>query len=119
MRGWLWVPVVSLAFAGCLDGGGDGAGGSPGDDAAEVPFDASILSPKLYDILPPEEVWVQTSGDLTSGETGIRLNNAVYRPDTNETVPVFINFSPYWSDSAMERGDAFAQYMIDEYVPRG
>ena len=110
----LWaVLLTSLALGGCLDG----------DDAPQVPVpglpDVAELSAKVFAILPPEEVWVTTSADLTSGEAGIRLHNAVFRPDTDEPVPVFINFSPYWDDSAMLEGDAFAQYMIHEYVPRG
>jgi predicted acyl esterase len=98
-------------LGGCLDGD---------DDLPQTglpPVDT--LSAKVFDLLPPEEVWVTTSADLTSGEAGIRLHNAVFRPDTTDPVPVFINFSPYWADSAMTEGDAFAQYMIHEYVPRG
>jgi alpha/beta superfamily hydrolase len=113
----LLVPLSALllapALGGCLDGGdGDGL-----PQTGLPPVDT--LSAKLHEILPPEEVWVTTSADLTSGEAGIRLHNAVYRPDTTEPVPVFINFSPYWDDSAMTEGDAFAQYMVHEYVPRG
>ena len=109
--------ATSLLLSGCF-------GGSEGDDdpagtgdAARLP-DVSTLSQPIFDILPAEEVWV-TASDALVGETGTRLHNAVYRPDTKEPVPVFINFSPYWGDTAMTKGDHFAQYMIDEYVPRG
>ncbi len=102
----------AMLVPGCLN--------SPDDDQL-VPGlpDVDTLSQAIYGILPPEEVWVQTSADLASGEAGIRLHNAVYRPDTDEPVPAFINFSPYWDDSATLEGDAFSQYLIHEYVPRG
>jgi len=70
-------------------------------------------SPAIYKIKPAEEVWVASSTD------GKRLNNGVYRPDTDKPVPVYINFSPYHGDKAMDKGDAMAHYLIDEYVPRG
>ncbi len=105
---------ATLLLSGCVSDSGKDEGAAP----APLP-DLATLSQAIYSILPPQEVWVATSADLTSGETGIRLHNAVYRPDTDEPVPVFINFSPYWDDSAMVEGDHFAQYMIHEYVPRG
>jgi predicted acyl esterase len=109
---FLAVLLLAPGFGGCLDGGDE-------DEATPALPPVEALSAKRFAILPPEEVWVTTSSDLTSGEAGLRLHNAVYRPDTNEPVPVFINFSPYWDDSAMAEGDAFSQYMIHEYVPRG
>lgn len=113
--GFLLLAFGMAALAGCAQKGNDAAE----EGATNTPFDAASLSPAIYSILPAEEVWVQASGDLTSGEAGLRLHNAVFRPDTDEPVPVFINFSPYWADSAMQGGDAFGQYMIAEYVPRG
>lgn len=108
---------ASLLISGCLSGPSkDDEGSGPGAPTG-LP-DASTLSQKVFTILPPEEVWV-TASDAVVGETGTRLHNAVYRPDTDEPVPVFINFSPYWGDTAMARGDNFAKYMVDEYVPRG
>ncbi len=79
------------------------------------PFDASTLSAKLYKVLPPVDIGVPSAVD------GKLLDNAVYRPDVpNGTrVPVYINFSPYHGDTAMTKGDNFAHYLIDEYVPRG
>ncbi|MEK6975822.1 MAG: CocE/NonD family hydrolase [Candidatus Thermoplasmatota archaeon] len=116
---WASVAAALLAastlFSGCLS---DGSRGNDDADSSALP-PASSLSQKQSVILPPEEVWVTTSGDLTSGETGIRLHNAVYRPDTTEPVPVFINFSPYWADTAMTQGDNFGKYLVNEYVPRG
>jgi hypothetical protein len=109
-----FLAAASTLLAGCLSGKGDGED-HEGDSGA-LP-DASTLSQKVFEILPPEEVWVTTSDAV--GEGGTRLHNAVFRPDTKEPVPVFINFSPYWGDTAMERGDAFSRYMVEEYVPRG
>ena len=82
-----------------------------------APFDPAVLSPWQLKVRAAEEVWV-TAAD------GTRLHNAVYRPNTTEEVPVFINFSPYWGDTAMgdgtrPGGDAFARHMVNEYVPRG
>ncbi|HUR25283.1 MAG TPA: CocE/NonD family hydrolase [Candidatus Thermoplasmatota archaeon] len=107
------VVLLAPALAGCLDGGDDGA-----TTQTRLP-PVETLSAKVFAILPPEEVWVTTSAAFTPGESGIRLHNAVYRPDSDGPVPVFINFSPYWDDSATAEGDAFSQYMIHEYVPRG
>jgi X-Pro dipeptidyl-peptidase len=98
--------LVAAGLAGCVGVQKDGTPAASGPDL-------SVLSPAHYKIKPPEEVWVPSASD------GKRLNNAVYRPDTTEKVPVYINFSPYWGDTAMKEGDAFAQYMIHEYVPRG
>ena len=56
---------------------------------------------------------------MPSSVDGKRLHNAVFRPDTSDPVPVFINFSPYWADSAMEGGDNFARHLVDLLVPRG
>jgi len=98
--------LLTVAFSGCAEDGGD-----PG--RTEGPDPTPTLSQKRFGILPPEEVWVASTVD------GKRIHNVVYRPDAEEDVPVWINFSPYWGDTADEEGDAFARYMIHEYVPRG
>jgi predicted acyl esterase len=102
----LALAFTAASLSGCLDGGRSGEPG-PGAPVLDPP------SAALYDLLPAEEVWVESSVD------GKRMHNALYRPDTQEPVPVFINFSPYWGDTAETGGDAFAQYLIAEYVPRG
>lgn len=118
---WSRVAVAllsaSLLLSGCLAGSPKDEAEGLGNDVPGLP-DVSTLSQKVFGILPAEEAWV-TASDAVVGETGTRLHNAVFRPDTTEPVPVFINFSPYWDDSAMLEGDAFSQYMIHEYVPRG
>lgn len=93
-----------LALAGCISDG-------PDEATPERILDAP--SAAIHDILPVIEEWVPSLID------GKRMHNAVYRPDTDERVPVFINFSPYWGDTAEDMGDNFARYMIEEYVPRG
>lgn len=97
---------LGAAVSGCL---GSERGGP--EEPEPLPS-ASTLSQPAYAIRAPEELWVTASD-------GERINNAVFRPDTEEKVPVFVNFSPYWGDSAMDGGDAFSQYMVEEYVPRG
>ncbi len=97
--------LVAAPLSGCLSS-------DPNPAESSLNVDLDKLSDKLFEILPVEELWVEASD-------GKRLHTAVFRPDTNESVPVFINFSPYWGDTAELRGDAFGQYMIDEYVPRG
>ena len=106
LLGLALLVLVAPGLSGCLKHSGPAPAAGP-DAPANAP------SPAIYTIKAPEEVWVTSSSD------GIRLNSAVYRPDTTEPVPVYINFSPYWDDSAMKEGDAFAHYMIHEYVARG
>lgn len=101
--------LLAAALSGCFDGdrGGDD------DPSRGLGYDPALLSASVYGIRAPEEIWVESQVD------GKRINNAVYRPDTDEKTPVWINFSPYWGDTAMTEGDAFSQYLIHEYVPRG
>ncbi len=117
MRVWTVCLVAGLllvGFSGCLSWWKDDQSGR-GDGIQPPSWDPSQLSQPLYDLLTPEEVWV------TSPVDGKRMHNVVYRPaaEANESFPVFINFSPYWGDTAELGGDAFARYMISEYVPRG
>lgn len=111
MHGWVrpvaLVAVLALAtLAGCASNSPDGSG---------APAPTGTPSASQYAILPPAADFVASTSD------GKLLENAVYRPDVpNGTrVPVFINFSPYWGDTATKEGDAFSKYMIHEYVPRG
>ncbi|HUR64667.1 MAG TPA: CocE/NonD family hydrolase, partial [Candidatus Thermoplasmatota archaeon] len=70
-------------------------------------------SPATLAIRAPELLMLPSSTD------GKKLETVVYRPDTATPVPVFINFSPYWGDTALTEGDAFSTYLVHEYVPRG
>ncbi len=99
--------LVALAFAGCTS-----QESTPEAPPVDPPRILDELSRAIHEILPVEEVWI----DMDDGKA---MHTAVYRPDTNETVPVFINFSPYWGDTAELGGDPFGHYMINEYVPRG
>jgi predicted acyl esterase len=100
--------LVTGALAGCLTA-------DQGEDASSGRTVVGLehLSQAIYDILPVENVRVAS---VALDQT---LEAAVYRPDTDEPVPVWINFSPYWGDDADAEGDAFSRYMIHEYVPRG
>lgn len=120
------VLAVALLMAGCL-GSEDGTGTEsskpePRLEMAEsgfysgvtydaASFDIADLSQPDYTILQ-EELWI-TSSD------GQRMHNIVFRPDADGTFPVFINFSPYWGNTAELGGDNFAKYMVDNFVPRG
>lgn len=79
MTTWKRIAVGLLALASVLGGclGND----KDKDDQPDVLPPASSLSVAQYAILPPEETWVTASD-------GQRLHNAVYRPDTDEAVPV-------------------------------
>ena len=112
MQRALLVMLAALVVAAPLLAGCASTTETSTTPTAPAPFDPAVLSPKSLQVLAPEEVWV-TATD------GAHLDNAVYRPQTDEKVPVFINFSPYWGDTAMARGDAFANYTISEYAPRG
>ncbi len=95
---------LSLALAGCA---------SPPSTADPEPgVIIDTVSEAIYDVLPVEEVFVTASD-------GKRMHNAIFRPDTNESVPVFINFSPYWGNTAELGGDGFGLYLIEHLVPRG
>ncbi len=106
MRALVVLLLVTVAFAGCSDAP------SPDEAVDDAVHHAGQLSEKLHEILPVIEEWIPM-------DDGKRMHTAVYLPDTDEPVPVFINFSPYWGDTAELGGDAFSQYMINEYVPRG
>lgn len=108
----LTLTLTALVFAGCI--AGDETDGAPEVEVADL----SALSAKLFDDLEVFNVKVP-------GHDGKMQDNWVYKPkadDSNQTFPVFINFSPYWRNLAGNpetKGDAFAEYMIAEYVPRG
>ncbi len=113
---FLILVLTAATLAGCAQQNNPGTtSGAPPAGYTTVPggtFAADALSPKMYAVQPVQEMW-------TTASDGVRINSAVYRPDTTEKVPVYINFSPYWADTATTKGDNFASYMIDEYVPRG
>ena len=100
----LVAALLAPALAGCL------AQEAP---AAVDPLAAA--SPVLFDELLAEHL-------PHAADDGVLLDAWVFRPDTAEPVPVIVNFSPYWSNlspPASEKGDAFSQYLVDYFVPRG
>jgi predicted acyl esterase len=104
-KAWL---LASLLLAGLLAGCAGKTATIP-----TGPSQPEFLSPQVFGIRAPETVMVPSATD------GKRLEVVLYRPDTAERVPVYINFSPYWGDTAAREGDAFSKYFIHEYVPRG
>ncbi len=117
--------MVAISFAGCLDDDHTigpntqqdlvvnvGDSFVDGSHYSNPGFDPMTLSAPVYGMLPVEQVYVTMSD-------GVRIENGVYRPDTDVPSPIFINFSPYHGDKAAARGDGFGQYLIDNFVPRG
>lgn len=118
------ILVIGLAIlmAGCLgseDGSDTGSGQTavaPTGFLSGVTYDSSkvnldMLSQPQFEVLQEQE-WVTMSD-------GQRMDNHVFRPDADGTFPVFINFSPYWGNTAELGGDNFAKYLVDNFVPRG
>lgn len=105
----LALALVAPAFAGCL-GASEVAPNATGPE--------SLVSQVLFGEVIGEHMPVESFD-------GTVIDMWVFRPDvgdSDEQVPVIINFSPYWSNlapPAATRGDAFSQYLIDYYVPRG
>ncbi len=113
-----FVVLFAAGLAGCF--GGDPAGDAPDEPSAPtdpiVSEDDPVLSQPVYDGVIAERVQVASSLD------GKLLDNWVFRPDTEDPVPVFINFSPYFGNlapAAETGGDAYSLYMADYFVPRG
>lgn len=117
----LTVLALSVgAFAGCVANQDDAAEPRPNPRRVGA-VDPSVymdrLSQVVFDEILKEHVEVPSFD-------GSLMDNWVFRPKTDEAtqVPVFINFSPYWSNAAPAAetgGDAFSQYMIERFAPRG
>jgi putative CocE/NonD family hydrolase len=123
------VKALSLAtilfiavFAGCLAGKDQPPSGGPAQKKKAMhAVDPSVYLPKLSPILYEK---ILRENIKVASFDGKRMDAWLYRPEVPEgtKVPVFINFSPYWSNlepAAGAEGDAFGRYMIHEYVPRG
>ncbi len=114
IRSLALVLVASVLAAGCILPEADPATAAD-QDLTDI---WSLLSPILFDDMIVEHAPVESYD-------GTIIDNWVFRPKTaaeNETVPVIINFSPYWGNlapTAASGGDAFSQYLIDFFVPRG
>jgi X-Pro dipeptidyl-peptidase len=120
------VPLVivlafsAAAFAGCVEND------PVVDPRPQSPVTRRAVDPSVYESRLSKELFgelIQENVRVPSFD-GKEMDNWVYRPKTDEAtkVPVFINFSPYWGNLAPPaglRGDAFSQYMIDYFVPRG
>jgi predicted acyl esterase len=120
--------MAGLSLAGCLDGAepqsddGDDvvrvkgqsavAPGSYSVQPGQYKFDGSISQPLVegpYELLAPEEV------TLTSDLDGVDIDLTVWRPDTpaGVQVPVVMQASPYYSDSASMAG---VGYQVTEFI---
>jgi X-Pro dipeptidyl-peptidase len=111
------VLLSTVVLAGCLGGADKESEAASAKGAAAWAEDDPRLSQPIYDEIVKERV-------LVASFDGKNMDNWVFRPKTpdNVTVPVFINFSPYWSNLAPTTesgGDAFSLYMIDYFIPRG
>lgn len=112
----LAASLVAITLAGC-------AGPEPTTDPAPA-TPPLVRDPKDVEPLLSASVHTQTIQEniRVPSFDGKRMDNWVWRPKTETPVPVFINFSPYWSNLAPDArtgGDAFSQYMIEYFVPRG
>ncbi len=112
-----------MGLAGCVSG--DDAAGSLDDDGVarakgtsvvapgsysvfpgDYKFDGTVSQPLAngtYDLLPPDEV------TLSSDLDGVDIDLTIWRPDTpgNVSVPIIMQASPYYSDSANMAGVGF------------
>lgn len=111
--------AAALLVAGCLGGTDPAPTTTPveGDLLVDPATYLEKLSKAIYTEIVKERVKVPSFD-------GKQMDNWVYRPKAPEgtKVPVFINFSPYWTNlapSGEAEGDNFAKYMIHEFVPRG
>ncbi|MGQ0535585.1 MAG: CocE/NonD family hydrolase [Methanobacteriota archaeon] len=108
-----FVAASIVVLSGCLSAAPDDAvspaGGAP-------PLSAIVLSPKL----PLERILEQVP---IPASDGILLDSWVYRPDTDDPVPVIVIDSPYWKNldppADADGGNEFSKWFIDEMVPRG
>ena len=112
--------LLAISVSGCVE-----TGGSP--DRTKTPVVARrAIDPSVYESRLSKEIYTEMIRENIPVPSfdGKNMDNWVYRPKTDDAtkVPVFINFSPYWGNlapAASTRGDAFSQYMIDYFVPRG
>lgn len=120
--GFILFLLVGMALAGCLSD----SGSSPRDSGKSGPIKARGVDPSVYESKLSKELYADILKEhvLVPSFDGKRMDNWVFRPKVPDgtTVPVFINFSPYWSNlapSAESGGDAFSKHMINYFLPRG
>lgn len=113
------LAATLLLVAGCVGG----APPAPSTPAARDPF---LVDPATYLDKLSKPVFTEIIKERVKVPSfdGKKMDNWVFRPKAPEgtKVPVFINFSPYWTNLAPSgdaEGDNFGKYMIHEYVPRG
>lgn len=105
MRLLVVLVLVSTVLAGCLGGGGS----RPLDGADADPV---ALSRVLHDAVLRDEL------DIPARD-GTSLHVSVWRPETDEPVPVILVQSPYWSFAGDAKANDRPTWYIDYFVPRG
>ena len=136
MRVLVALLLMTGALAGCTDAG-DAAEAStdapkpqkavfspavPVPDDPDVEWDftgpySNVLVPGELDILPPQEVFIQSELDGADIKMGLHL------PDTDEPVPVLVFASPYFGftmsgQDVTGRGGSFGS-LVSNFVPHG
>ncbi|HEX2021241.1 MAG TPA: CocE/NonD family hydrolase [Candidatus Thermoplasmatota archaeon] len=104
MKRLLLAALLLAPLAGCI----------AGDEAPPAALPPAVSEP-LYELSVSEHLPMRM-------DDGATIDAWVFRPQTDEPVPVIINFSPYWSNlapPAASGGDAFSAFLLDYFVPRG
>ncbi|MHB8605639.1 MAG: CocE/NonD family hydrolase [Thermoplasmatota archaeon] len=96
--------LLATGFAGCLNA-----------TKQPTPSTGATTSEKRFDKILKEHTPFKA-------DDGVTLDAWTFRPDTNESVPVLIEPSPYFGnlDPTIESGgQAFSKWLVSEFVPRG
>lgn len=108
--------LLAAALAGCAGSERDEGEGAAADPAAELraaEFDTGeafslTLQPGPYGILPVDDV-------RFASFDGTEITSGVWRPDTDERVPVILMVSPYFSTGLF----TVDRRMVENFVPHG
>ena len=102
---WSVALLLVAGFAGCMDD-------APRTDAAPEPVVAGV-SAILHDTILRDRLAAESTID------GVQLVVDVFRPDTDDPVPVILVQSPYWSFLQDAKASDRPTWYIDYFVPRG
>ncbi len=106
MRLLVALLMLTTVFAGCAS-----QEEAPAPAVEPVPIDH--LSKVLYDTVLREQY------EVTAQMDGISLVVDVFRPDTDEPVPIILVQSPYWAFLGDAKDSDRPTWYIDYFVPRG
>lgn len=104
----LLLAIVALVVSGCL-----GATTDPGTQGPE---------PGATGLPPPTFAGVIAEQTPFTASDGVVLDQWTFRPDAEGKFPVILEDSPYFGNldpPASEEGQAFSQWLIRTFVPRG